>query len=181
MQAPTREYVQLAEALTDSGILFLVLTLRELRRQGLTLTAFYALQRVIEDRVCTELSLRNATRLSDYEISRACRMLAKSDLIETKKSDTDKRVRVLSATRRGIRVRDRILAQAGKVLQDEFPAPEYKHQIPKVIEAFRLANDALHGEFQIPFGGLLDELELKRRKRRKRTKRADSAPTSSKP
>ena len=50
MQVSLTTCNQLLRSIAPSGNLFLLLLLQELRHQGLTFTAFYALQRVIEDR-----------------------------------------------------------------------------------------------------------------------------------
>jgi DNA-binding MarR family transcriptional regulator len=101
-----------------SGNLFLVVTLQELRRQGLTFVAFYALQRTIQDPIIFESSLRRETGLEEYEISRACRFLASSGLIEIGRYQKDRRVRVLRPTNRGIRIHNQVLSAAAKLLQE---------------------------------------------------------------
>jgi DNA-binding MarR family transcriptional regulator len=100
----------------SSGNLFLVVTLQELRQQGLTFIAFYVLQRTIQVQRIFASSLRQETGLEDYEISRACKFLAGSGLIEIGQYRKDKRVRVLTPTSRGIQIHDRILSAAARRL-----------------------------------------------------------------
>jgi hypothetical protein len=49
MQASQRSSRQLIEALAPTANLFLLVTLPELRNQGLTFLAFYVLQRIVEE------------------------------------------------------------------------------------------------------------------------------------
>src|ERR1035437_11176487 len=100
---------RLVRAMAPSGNLFFLLSIQELRRQGLTFLAFYILQRTIEERKFLEFWARRETGLDDYEVSRACTFLARSGLVQKKKYEADARVRVLTPTDRGVRVRDKIL------------------------------------------------------------------------
>jgi hypothetical protein len=85
---------RVASALAVPGNLFFVLIQPELRREGMTFLALYALQRVVEKAddggVYSERWLRSETGLKDYETSRACRSLAKSELV-TASQDPDDR------------------------------------------------------------------------------------------
>src|ERR1035437_6368508 len=117
----SRRFERLVQAMAPSGNLFFLITLQELRRQGLTFLAFYILQRTIEEREFFEVWVRRETGLDDYEVSRACTFLAQSGLIQKKKHDADARVRVLTPTDRGIRVRDKILSTAAERLKDGVP------------------------------------------------------------
>jgi len=54
--------------MAPSGNLFLLLTLPEMRRQGLTYLAFYALQRTVDVGEFSEYWLRRETGLEDYEV-----------------------------------------------------------------------------------------------------------------
>jgi DNA-binding MarR family transcriptional regulator len=105
-------------AIAPSGNLFLVVTLQELRRQGLTFIAFFALQRIIQVPLILQSSLAQETGLEDYEISRACKILAGSGLIEIGRDPKDKRVRVLTPTSLGIQIQDRVLSAAARRLQE---------------------------------------------------------------
>ena len=58
MQVNLTKCKQFLRAVAPSGNLFLLLTLQELRRQGLTFIAFYALQRTIEYSGCYASALR---------------------------------------------------------------------------------------------------------------------------
>ena len=77
MQGVHKKFERLIRAVAPRGNLFLVLTITELRRQGITFLAFYVLQRCVEElEVSPKTSLRD--RIADYEVSRACRFLAES-------------------------------------------------------------------------------------------------------
>jgi hypothetical protein len=93
---------------TPPGNLFLLLTLPKMRRQGLIYLSFYALQRTVKEREILEVLLRRETGLADYEVSRACKFPAKSGLVEARKADHDKRVRVLTPAVRGRGVVERL-------------------------------------------------------------------------
>jgi hypothetical protein len=101
MQVSIKRYDQLVRAMAPSGNLFFLLTIRGLRRQGLTFLAFYVLQRAVEELEISEHWLRRETGLQNYEISRACTFLASSGLIGLRKSNADARVRLLTPTAPG--------------------------------------------------------------------------------
>ena len=82
MQVSLAECKRLLREIAPSGNLFLIVSLQELRLQGLSFIAFYALQRTIQAQRLFESSLRRETGLEDYEISRACKFLSGSGLIE---------------------------------------------------------------------------------------------------
>src|SRR5260370_19619907 len=107
----------LVRAIAPSGNLFLLLLLQELRQQGITFIAFYALQRVIEEPGISEFQLRRETGLENYEISRGCKFLAGSALIKIAPAVEDRRVRVLRPTSRGEKIRGQVLSEASKQLQ----------------------------------------------------------------
>jgi DNA-binding MarR family transcriptional regulator len=151
MRVPSPEALQLVRALAAPGNLFLVLTLQELRRQGLTSVAFYALQRVVGNGICTERSLRKETGLPEYEVSRACRMLVSSGLVESVRSIADKRVRELSPTQRGIRVCNRILMEASRIIEASLTRPGRERQLEEASASFRKANVILRDSFQLSF------------------------------
>jgi DNA-binding MarR family transcriptional regulator len=148
---------QLLRAIAPSGNLFLLLLLQELRRQGLTFIAFYALQRVVETPRISEFQLRRETGLENYEISRGCKLLAGSGLIQISRYEKDRRVRVLIPTRRGIQIHDRILSAAAKQLQkglsidDGFQAVGENRRLTETIESFRIGNRILLGPLQLSF------------------------------
>src|ERR1039458_8444675 len=99
MQASLATCKQLLRALAPSGNLFLLLSLQELRRQGLTYIAFYVLQRTIEDPGSYASALRQETGLADYEVSRACKSLVSNGMVVLSRDETDGRVRILRPTK----------------------------------------------------------------------------------
>ena len=157
MQVSIVKSKQLIRSIAPSGNLFLLLLLQELRHQGLTFIAFYALQRVIEEQGISEFQLRRETGLDDYEISRGCKLLASSELIEISRYEKDRRVRVLTPTRLGIQIHDRILSAAAKQLQmglsidDGFHGVGENRRLTEAIESFRIGNRALLGPLQLSF------------------------------
>ena len=159
MQVSLASCRQLLRTIAPSGNLFLLVSLQELRRQGLTFIAFYALQRTIEEQRIFESTLRQETGLEDYEISRACKFLARSGLIEIGRSQKDRRVRVLTPTSRGRKIHDQVLSAAAKRLQegftlsskDGFPIAGQNRRLTEAAESFRQGNRILRGPFQITF------------------------------
>jgi DNA-binding MarR family transcriptional regulator len=147
MQASVRKYKQFMQAIAPSGNLFLVLALQELRRQGLTFIAFYALQRTIEESELSESSLRQETGLPDYEVSRACRFLARSELVDINRSEVDARVRLLKPTSRGKRIHDQVLSVAAERLQEGLTSPGDERRLSEATESFRKGNQTLLGHF----------------------------------
>jgi DNA-binding MarR family transcriptional regulator len=164
---------RIAHALAYSGSLFLVLTLPELRRQGLSYLALYALQRVVEvadEGAGTRYSekwLRSETGLEDYETSRACTLLLKSDLITVRKDPRDRRVRELIPTARGRKLLNRILAEAGERLWEGIQTPGRTRRVKEVTGHLRKANRILHGDFQLSFFD--KDLFTKDKKRRRQS------------
>ena len=148
---------QLIRSIAPSGNLFLLLLLQELRHQGITFIAFYTLQRVIEVEGISEFQLRRETGLENYEISRGCKLLASSELIKISRDKRDRRVRVLTPTRRGIQIHDRILAAAAKQLQrglsidDGYHGVGENRRLTEAIESFRIGNRTLLGPLQLSF------------------------------
>ena len=157
MQVSLAKCKQLLRAIAPSGNLFLLVTLPELRRQGLTFIAFYALQRTIQVPLIFESSLRQETGLEDYEISRACKLLAGGGLIEIGRYQKDRRVRVLRPTNRGIRIHDQVLSAAAKRLQegcsleDGFSCVGENRRLTEAAESFRQGNRTLRGPLQLSF------------------------------
>src|ERR1039458_4694256 len=142
MQASLATCKQLLRALAPSGNLFLLLSLQELRRQGLTYIAFYVLQRAIESSGSYASALRQETGLADYEISRACKFLEVSGLIVMGRDDQDRRVRVLRPTKQGIKIHDQVVSAAAKRLQKDFSTD---YGVPLETENRRLS-EAGRGE-----------------------------------
>jgi DNA-binding MarR family transcriptional regulator len=142
------------QAISPSGNLFLLLTLQELRKQRLTYTAFYALQRAIGDNGTCESVLRQETGLADYEISRACKSLLSRGLITIRQSQGDKRVCVLWPTKLGIEIHNQILLAAAKELQKDFSADKsylvrtQNRRLKEAAEFFRQGNRTLRGAMQ---------------------------------
>lgn len=142
---------RLVQAMAPSGNLFLLLTLPELRRQGLTFLAFYILQRTIEEREFFELWVRRETGLDDYEVSRACSFLAQSSLIRKEKYGADARLRVLTPTDRGIRVLNTILSTAAERLEDGVPRSGRLRRISEAAHFLQQGNSILLGPLQLSF------------------------------
>ncbi len=157
MQVNLTKCKQLLRAIAPSGNLFLLLTLEELRRQGLTFIAFYALQRTIEHSGCYESALRQETGLEDYEISRACKFLDKSKLVVSSPDEKDRRAHVLRPTKLGIKIHDQVLLAAAKKLQKDFSSrddlliPTENRRLTEASESFRKGNRTLRGAFQASF------------------------------
>jgi DNA-binding MarR family transcriptional regulator len=146
---------RIVEALAVPGNLFLVLMLPELRRQGMSYLALYALRRIVEkaddtsaDRY-SELWLRRETGLKDYETSRACTFLVKSDLVKVSKDPEDRRVREFVPTARGRRVLLQILTKAGERLWEGIPPPGRPRRVKETVGHLRAANQKLHGPLQL--------------------------------
>ncbi len=91
MQVSLAKCNQLLRAIAPAGNFCLLLLLQELRHQGLTFIAFYALQRIIETQKISEFHLRRETGLENYEISRGFKLLASSKLIEISRYEKDRR------------------------------------------------------------------------------------------
>jgi len=157
MQVSLATCKQLLRAIAPSGNLFLLTTLQELRRQGLTPIAFYALQRTIQVPLIFESSLRRETGLEDYEISRACKFLAGSGLIEIGRYQKDRRVRVLRSTSRGRKIHNQVLSAAAKRLQggfsieDGFSGAGENRRLVEAADSFREGNRILRGPLQLSF------------------------------
>lgn len=157
MQVSLAKCKHLLRSIAPSGNLFLLLLLQELRQQGITFIAFYALQRVIVVPGISEFQLRRETGLENYEISRGCKLLAGSGLIEISRHEKDRRVRVLTPTRRGIQIHDRILSAAAKQLQkgrsidDGYHGVGENRRLTEAIESFRIGNRTLLGPMQLSF------------------------------
>jgi len=164
MQVKLANCKQFLGAIAPSGNLFLLLTLQELRHQRLTFIAFYVLQRTIEEKGFSESALRRETGMADYEISRACKLLASRGLVEIGRTKEDKRVRVLRPTELGIKIQDQVLLAAAKRLQQSFPVPVEKddlsgagdnRRLAEAAQSFRDGNRTLRGAFQVSIFDLL--------------------------
>ena len=157
MQVHLTKCNQFLRAVAPSGNLFLLLTLQELRRQGLTYIAFYVLQRTIEDAGSSSSALRQETGLADYEISRACKFLELSGLVVMSRDEQDRRVRVIRPTKQGIKIHDQVVSAAAKRLQRDFwtdsgvPLATENRRLTEATESFRKGNRILRGQFQISF------------------------------
>ena len=147
----SRKCERLVRAMAPAGNLFLLLSIQELRRRGLTFLAFYILQRTIDEREFSEFWVRQETGLDDYEVSRACTFLAQSGLIQKKKDEADARVRVLTPTDRGVRVRDKILSTAAERLDDGLPRPGRLRRVFEATQFFRKGNRILLEPLQLSF------------------------------
>jgi DNA-binding MarR family transcriptional regulator len=143
--------------LSGLGNLFLVLTLPELRRQGMTYLSLYALQRAVQ--VSGEYSyeyypasaLRNESGLKDYETSRACSLLATGGLIELAPADNDARERLLVPTQRGKRILAKIMATAGQRLSNSIDDVGRFRRIREASQHLRMAHKRLRGPLQLSF------------------------------
>jgi len=180
----SRKFERLVQAMAPSGNLFFLITLQELRRQGLTFLAFYILQRTIEERKFLEFWVRRETGLDDYEVSRACTFLAQSGLIQKKKHAADARVRVLTPTDRGVRVLDKILSTAAERLKDGVPRSGRLRRVSEAAQLLQEGNRILLGPLQLSFfdTDLVEEEAPKSVKgKRKARKPAQGRPTRSEP
>jgi DNA-binding MarR family transcriptional regulator len=151
MQVSLKKYDRLVRAIAPSGNLFFLLTIGELRKQGLTFLAFYVLQRVVGELEISEYWLRRETGLPNYEISRACKFLADSGLVNVRKFSEDARVRVLKATARGRRVHDQVLSAAALQFQEGVPAPGRLRRLSEATQLLRKGNRVLLGPLQLSF------------------------------
>lgn len=151
MQVVDKKFQRLIRAIAPSGNLFLVLTVTELRRQGITFLSFYVSQRCIEELEVSAYNLRCETGLQDYEVSRACRFLAESGLVEIGKSARDARVRVLKSTDRGRRVHDQVLLAAARQFEMGVPAAGRLRRLSEAVQLFQKGNRVLLGGLQLSF------------------------------
>jgi DNA-binding MarR family transcriptional regulator len=177
MHVSLKKYGAFVRSMAPSGNLFLLLSIQELRRQGLTFLAFYALQRTIGEPEVLERSLRRETGLSDYEMSRACSLLARSGLIEIRKSDKDARARMLTPTELGRRVHDRVLAAAATRFKEGVNDLGVGTRLTNATRLLQEANRALLGPVQLSFFEIAD-FEEARAKRLKKTRARSKRPTA---
>jgi len=170
--------------MAPSGNLFLLLTLSEMRRQGLTYLAFYALQRIVKEGAFLEFLLRRETGLEDYEVSRACTFLAKSGLVEVRKADYDGRARALTPTARGRGVVDKVMSAAARRFDDAVLGAGRIRRLAEATLHLKEGNQILLGPLQISFfdSDLMDDDSPKRPgKKRKTGKLATGRVKRSKP
>jgi len=153
----TREE-RIARAMAIPGNFFLVLTLPELRHQGMGFLSLYALQRTVEvakdgtrGPSYSEQWLRDETGLEDYETSRACTLLAKAGMVTVTKAKDDCRVRELKPTELGRRILDKIMYEAGRRLWEGIPTAGRIRRVKMATEHLRKANRILHGPLQLSF------------------------------
>ena len=157
MQVSLVKCKQFLRSVAPSGNLFLLLTLQELRRQGLTFIAFYVLQRAIEYSGSSASALRQETGLADYEISRACKFLVRRELVVMSPDEKDRRVRVLRPTKLGIKIHDQVLLAAARKLQKDFSSEDRlsisaeNRRLTEAAESFRKGNRTLRGPIQVSF------------------------------
>lgn len=156
-------------ALAPLGSLFLVVTLPELRRQGITYASLYALERAIHvaDRSSirrfTEEMLREETGMPTYEASRACRFLRQSGLVELGRDVRDRRIRVLLPTAQGRRALHRILSSAAQRLWQGLPSQSRIRQMSAAAQALQQVHEILEGAFELSFP---DSMGSERQRRR---------------
>lgn len=148
---------RLVRELAGLGNLFLILTIPELRRQGMTHLSLYALQRAVQvsgensGKYYPQSALRNESGLKDYETSRACALLSNSGLIELASANDDARQRLLIPTQRGKRVLAKIIATAGQRLSDSIDEVGRFRRIQEAIAHVRRAHHLLRGPLQLSF------------------------------
>jgi len=150
------------------GNLFFVLTLPELRREGMTYLSLYALQRAVQiageyfDSYYSQSGLRRETGLKDYEISRACTLLENGGLVKVRAAQRDGRERVLIPTDRGKRLLAKIMANAGQRLWDGIYDAGRIRRVKEATEHLRKAHHRLRGPLQLSFF----EKELQRKEQK---------------
>jgi len=154
--------------IANFGNLFLVLTLPEMRKQGISYLALYALQKAIDAENegfigLPESKLRDETGLPDYELSRACRLLVNAGLLRARRSSNDKRRKIMVPTSLGKTVLVRILSAAAQRLHDSIEEVGRFRRVQGAVEHLRKAQNKLRGQFQLSFF----ERELQRGKRPK--------------
>lgn len=165
---------RIIRAMACSGNLFLLVTLPEIRRQGMTYLSFYALQRSVErvtvgqEGLYSEWSLRRETGLEDYETSRACGLLERSGLVKVSKGEEDRRIRLLKPTALGHRVLNKIMSEAGRQLWDGILPAGRTRRVKNVTSLLQQANRTLLGPIQLSF---FDKDLFQQKPRRKRPKR----------
>jgi DNA-binding MarR family transcriptional regulator len=157
MQVSLVSCKRLVRSIAAPGNLFLLLTLQELRRRGMTYIAFYVLQRTMLSKGSYASALRQETGLADYEISRACKFLEVSGLVVMGRDGRDRRVRVIRPTKQGIKIHDQVVSAAAKRLQKDFsadygiPFATENRRLIEATESFRKGNRTWRGIFQISF------------------------------
>jgi len=162
--------------MAPTGALFLLLTLLELRRQGLTYLALYALMRTIQvaERPDTGYgfdALRNETGLESYEVSRACALLWTSELVQIRRAGEDGRKKILVPTKRGRQILNRILSTAADRLWSGTPHAGRIRRVKETAELLRRANDTLLGSLQLSF---FDKDLFEKNSKRKGVKTAET-------
>ncbi len=174
---------RIASALVGPGSLFLVMTTPELRRQGMTHLSLYALQRAVEEAEArpgqrySEQWLRRETGLKDYETSRACTLLVKSDLVTVAKHPGDGRVREFVPTDRGRRVLQRVIEEAGRRLWEGIQPRGRIRRVKQVTDHLRRANRILREDIQLSFfdKDLFPKEPVPRRRKRRARRRSTTA------
>jgi len=168
MQPSNKKLNRLIAAIAPSGNLFFLVTAQELRRQGLSFLAFYVLQRTIEERGISELTIRAETGFPDYEVSRACKLLVDSGLVKSSRWEKDSRIRLLDETSAGRKIQTRVLLAASKRLAEGIPVAGRLRRISEATGHLRKGNKVLLGAFQLSFfdTDLFDEQGLIKKKRK---------------
>ena len=156
------------QGIADFGNLFLIITLPEMRKQGINYLALYVLQKAVEAGRkgfggYPESKLREETGLADYEISRACKPLINAGLVSATVSSTDKRSKILVSTSRGEKVLMRIFSAAAQRLHVSIEEIGRFRRLQGAVEHLRKARQKLHGSMQLSFF----EREFQRGKRPK--------------
>ena len=136
MQPSNKKLNRLIAAIAPSGNLFFLVTAQELRRQGLSFLAFYVLQRTIEERGISELTIRAETGFPDYEVSRACKLLVDSGLVKSSRWEKDSRIRLLDETSAGRKIQTRVLLAASKRLAEGIPVAGRLRRISEATGIF---------------------------------------------
>lgn len=164
---------RIVDALATPGCLFLVLTLPELRCQGMTYLTLYALRRIVEKadeppgQRYSGQRLRRETGLMDYETSRACSFLVNSKLVSVSNDPDDRRVREFVPTERGRRVLQSVLAEGGRRLWEGIEPQGRIRRVKETVAHLRAADRTLLGSIQLTFFDKdLDTKEPKRRRPR---------------
>lgn len=162
---PMTNSERFVKGIAEFGNLFLILTLPEMRRQGISYLSLLALQRADEAASSgfEERELRDETGLPDFEVSRACKPLIKGGLIKTTSSTKDRRRKILVVTPLGRRVLNTIFSEAAKCLGNSVEEVGRFRRLQGAVEHLRKARRKLRGSMQLSFF----ERELQRGKRPK--------------
>jgi hypothetical protein len=148
---------RLIRAMAPIGGLFLLVTLQEIRRQGLSYLALYMLERTVQgsgpwhEEGLLVSGFRSETGLKDYEISKACALLKKGDLVTIEKAAGSRRERILVPTARGIRILDKVLSAAANRLWEGLPPWARGRRVSETTRILGQGGDKLLGSIQLTF------------------------------